>query len=175
MKRTAAAIGIALALLPAGSALAAESATLVDGSSAEGLTSEQIDVLNDYLEDSSASGSAMISVKGNLASLATSSRRAQYYRGSALMWTRDNVDFSYTGTRVSSSSGFQQRGYIFPNIARNLGITRTNTTTTNHRWRASNRIGAGVVTPWGDVSVYSSDFTHRLSVNANGSWSAWSD
>lgn len=175
MKRTAAAIGIALALLPGGAAVAAESDTLVDGSSADGLTTEQIDVLNDYLDDTRSSGPAVTSARGDIATMASSWRRAQYYRGSFLMWTRDNVDFSYTGSRVSSSSGFQQRGFVFPNIARNLGISRYSTTTSNHRWRAMNRIGAGVVTPWGDVKVYSSDHTHRLSVNGNGSWSAWSD
>ncbi len=106
---------------------------------------------------------------------ASSSRRASYYRGSALMWTRDNVDFGYNWSSVTWTSAFQQAGWIWPNIARNGGITKYYDTVQNDRFRALNTIGAGIPTPWGDVKLYSSDFVHRLSVYYNGAWSAWSD
>ena len=91
------------------------------------------------------------------------------------MWTRDNVDFSYSNGKVTSSSGYQEAGSIFPNIARNKGITKYSSTSTEHKWRAQNTYGAGVATPWGDVTVYNLDYTHRLNVKGNGSWSAYSD
>ena len=100
--------------------------------------------------------------------------RATFYRGSVLMWTRDNVDFNSNG-KVASSSGYQEAGFVVPNIARNKGITKYSSTSTEHKWRAQNTIGAGVATPWGDVTMYNSDFTHRLIVKGNGSWSAYSD
>jgi hypothetical protein len=103
------------------------------------------------------------------------SKRATYYRGSFLMWTRDNVDFGYNGSSVTWTSAYQQAGSVFPNVARNLGISKYYNTTYNDRFRAGNRIGAGIVTPWGDVTVYTSDFVHRLSVYGNGYWNAWSD
>ena len=101
--------------------------------------------------------------------------RAVYYRGSVLMWTRDSVDFIYSGGKVISSSGYQEEGWIFPNIARNKGITRYEESSGCHKWRAHNSAAAGVPTPWGDISVYSFDFVHRLVVNGDGTWDAWSD
>lgn len=119
---------------------------------------------------------AMVLVMGSNTMFASAgTKRATYYRGSALMWTRDNVDFSYKGSKVTSSSGYQQSGWIFPNISRNKGITRYVNTSGCHKWRALNTIGAGVPTPWGDVTVYNSDYVHKLVVNGNGTWSAWSD
>lgn len=91
------------------------------------------------------------------------------------MWVRDSVDFVYSNGKVTSSSGYQQSGWIFPNISRNNGISKYSSTSSSHKWRAKNTIGAGVPTPWGDVTVYNMDFIHRLVVNGNGSWSAWSD
>jgi hypothetical protein len=91
------------------------------------------------------------------------------------MWTRDNVDFGFNWSTVTWSSPYQQAGWIWPNIARNRGISKYYDTSRDDRFRALNTIGAGVPTPWGDVKVYSSDFTHRLQVNYNGAWSAWSD
>jgi hypothetical protein len=111
----------------------------------------------------------------SLAATASSSRRASFYRGSVLMWTRDNVDFGFNWSTVTWSSPFQQAGWIWPNIARNRGISKYYDTARDDRFRALDTIGAGVPTPWGDVKVYSSDYVHRLQVTYNGAWSAWSD
>lgn len=101
--------------------------------------------------------------------------KATYYRGSFLMWTRDNVDFEYSGGKVKYSGGYQQSGWIFPNISRNKGIVRYSTSNYEHKYRAVNTIGAGIPTPWGDVKVYENKFVHRLNVRGNGSWNAYSD
>jgi hypothetical protein len=105
----------------------------------------------------------------------SATRTATYYRGSALMWTRDSVDFSFNWSSVTRTSAYQTAGWIWPNIARNRGITKYYDTARNDRFRAVDSTGAGVPTPWGDVKIYSHDFVNRLSVNYNGAWSAWSD
>lgn len=101
--------------------------------------------------------------------------RVSYHRGSTLMWTKDHVDFGYKNGAVTYSWGYQQAGWIFPNIARNRGISRYVKRKNTHRYRAINVIGAGVPTPWGDVKIYESTFVHRLVVNGSGSSSAYSD
>ena len=118
---------------------------------------------------------ALVFVMINVVPVSAASRRATYYRGSWLMWTRDNVDFTYRNGKVTSSSGFQQCGWVFPNISRNNGIAKYQISNSLHRWRAVNTIGAGVVTPWGDVNVYSSTYVHRLNVYGSGAWNAYSD
>ena len=171
---------VAACLLPAQVAVADE-VPVDDLTAVEGLSADQLSAIRSFV-DGGTVGTASTSTRlsGKLASagattMATGSRRASYYRGSALMWTRDNVDFGYDWSRVTWTSAYQQAGWIFPNIARNGGITKYYDTATNDRFRALDTIGAGVPTPWGDVKVYSSDYTHRLSVNHNGAWSAWSD
>lgn len=182
MRRIAVTLLVAGAMMaPAHAASAQEEPTweeipTEDLASVEGLTAEQLEAIESFNDKSPVTvpGTDTDTSEGLMA-MASGSRRATYYRGSALMWTRDNVDFGYDWSRVTWTSPFQQAGYIFPNIARNRGITKYQDTTKNDRFRALNTIGAGVVTPWGDVQVYSADFVHRLSVNHDGAWSAWSD
>lgn len=145
-----------------------------DLSEIEGLNAEQLAAIDSFASKGRVTEGGAARFNGDV-STASSTRRATYYRGSRLMWTRDNVDFGYNSSRVTFSSPYQQRGFIFPNIARNRGMTKYVNTTKNHRFRAKNTIGAGVVTPWGDVKVYTSDYIHRLSVNRHGGWAAWSD
>ncbi|MHC5902744.1 hypothetical protein ACVNF4_02325 [Streptomyces sp. S6] len=104
------------------------------------------------------------------AAAATKYKKAQFKRGSTLMWTRDTVYFGYNGSKVTSSDGWQENGHVFPNIAKNGGITRYQTDSGTHKWRAKNTIGAGIPTPWGDVKVYSKDYTHYFSGTKSGSW-----
>ncbi|MGW3304186.1 hypothetical protein [Streptomyces rubiginosohelvolus] len=101
----------------------------------------------------------------------TKYRKAQYKRGSSLMWTRDTVYFGYNGKKVTSSKGWQESGHIFPNIAKNNGIKRYHNTASTHKWRAKDTIGAGVPTPWCDVKAYSKDYTHYFSGSKSGTWS----
>ncbi|WP_200263015.1 hypothetical protein [Streptomyces sp. HSG2] len=104
------------------------------------------------------------------AAATTRYRKAQYKRGSSLMWTRDTVYFGYNGSKVTSSKGWQESGHVFPNIAKNNGIKRYHTTSSTHKWRAKDTIGAGVPTPWGDVKAYSTDYTHYFSGGKSGAW-----
>ncbi|WP_424216519.1 hypothetical protein ACN20G_30775 (plasmid) [Streptomyces sp. BI20] len=106
-------------------------------------------------------------------SYATKYRSATAKRGSVLMWTHDTVYFGFNGSRVTSSSGWQKKGYIFPNIAKNGSIKRYYASTSTHKWRASNTIGAGVNTPWGAATIYEKDYTHYFSGSKNGAWK-WS-
>ena len=118
---------------------------------------EQQDIINDYVntkemvEDNRARGSY----------------RASFKRGSSLMWSRDNIEFSTSSGRVTSSSLWQECGYIFPNIVRTNGGSKYYTSSTLHKWRATKTLGAGVVTPWGDVTVYNTDYTDYYGVDGN--------
>lgn len=181
MRKTMLALAVAAAcLLPAQAAVAAEEVPVDDLIAVDGLSADQLAAIQSFV-DGETVGSAPTSIRlggkssGGATTMATGTRRASYYRGSALMWTRDNVDFGYDWSRVTWTSPFQQAGWIFPNIARNGGISMYYDTATNDRFRALNTIGAGIPTPWGDVKVYSTDYVHRLSVYYNGAWSAWSD
>jgi hypothetical protein len=174
MRKTIIALAVAAAtVLPAGAATAAE-VPVDDLAAVQGLSAEQLAAIKSFADGGTVAVPGGSS-KGATTLAAVSTRRASYYRGSALMWTRDNVDFGYNFSSVTFTSAFQQAGWIWPNISRNGGISKYYNTTRNDRFRAHNTIGAGVPTPWGDVKVYSSDYIHRVSVNHNGAWSAWSD
>lgn len=153
----------------------AEEIPTADLSRVEGLSAEQREAIRSFDEGSTITVQGSRKSLLNASVMASGSRRASYYRGSALMWTRDNVDFGYNWSSVTWTSPYQQAGWIWPNIARNGGISKYYDTTRNDRFRALNTIGAGIPTPWGDVKVYSSDYVHRLSVWHDGAWSAWSD
>lgn len=146
-----------------------------DPAAVQGLTQEQLDALRTVTESTSAVAVEAAPREKSKTALATGQRRASLYRGSVLMWTRDNVDFGYDWSRVRWTSPYQQAGWIFPNIARNKGISKYYDSYRNDRFRAANSYGAGTITPWGDVKVYNVDYIHRLSVHYNGAWSAWSD
>ncbi|TDT62810.1 hypothetical protein [Fonticella tunisiensis] len=96
--------------------------------------------------------------------------RVEFKRGSVLMWTKDIIEWTYNGSTISSSYAYQQKGYIFPNIARVNGIFRISTTSTMHRYRGDKTIGAGIVTPWGDVTVYETDYSDYYRVYGSGSY-----
>ncbi len=175
-KRTIAAVVLGLtATLAAPAQMASAEEIPTDNlSQVAGISADQRAAISSFESGADVSSLAVKKPTGKVA-LATGSRRATYYRGSWLMWTRDNVDFGYDWSRVTWTSPYQQAGSVFPNVARNRGISKYYDTATNDRFRALNTIGAGIVTPWGDVTVYTSDFVHRLSVYYNGAWSAWSD
>ena len=97
-------------------------------------------------------------------------RRVEFKRGSTLMWTKDIIEWTYNGSTISSSSAYQQKGYIFPNIARVKGITKVYNSSTIHRYRGDKTIGAGIVTPWGDVTVYETDYSDYYKVYGSGSY-----
>lgn len=101
----------------------------------------------------------------------TKSKTYSVKRGSFLMYTIDNIYFEYNGSKIIKSNGYQQAGWIFPNIAKNRGISKFSSTTSWQKWRAKNTIGAGAVTPWGDVKLYNKDYIHEYQINKNGATS----
>jgi len=96
------------------------------------------------------------------------SARLQLYRGSVLMWARDTMNWYYTGSSLTSSSLQQEAGFVFPNTSQAKGVNRYYASSTQHSWRGNYTIGAGVVTPWGAVTVYSQDYSTNWNVYGNG-------
>ncbi|GFH35722.1 hypothetical protein [Streptomyces pacificus] len=175
----AASCGLALAVVaPAATALAVAAddpiAVSEDGQAvqAEQLSPEQLAAFTNepVAEGVDVSGEGAGAGSVQAAAAATKYRKAQFKRGGSLMWTRDTVYFGYNGSKVTSSKGWQESGHVFPNIAKNNGITRYHTTSSTHKWRAKDTIGAGVPTPWGDVKAYSKDYTHYFSGSKSGAW-----
>lgn len=103
-------------------------------------------------------------------------KRISSYRGSFLMWARENVEFTYANGHVTWSSGYQESGAVFPNNVENNGTSLAYASSAEHRWRGSYTVGAGVPTPWGKANVYSATSTISTTVRGNGSWtSQWTD
>jgi hypothetical protein len=100
---------------------------------------------------------------------ATSCSAGSTHIGTTLMWTEDTYRWCYTTAKVTSSWLQQSAGYIFPNIAKNRGASRYSTANAHHKWRAQHTIGAGVVTPWGDATVYENNITYYYKLNRGGS------
>lgn len=94
------------------------------------------------------------------------------YRGSALLWSRTTVEWGYTGSSITWVDARQECGFIFPNIIRAKG-TSTVTYSSSHKKIASKyTIGAGSVTPWGDVTLYEMDMTDYAHIYGSG-YSYW--
>lgn len=143
------------AMLLGGNTLVASASEL---SNTDNLTAEQQEVINSFLNEKEQTQNNKM----------RAGYRASFKRGSALMWSRDNIDFNASGGTISSSSLWQESGYIFPNIVRVNGGTRYSVSSTLHKWRATKTMGAGVVTPWGDVTVYNNDVTDYYGVTGKG-------
>lgn len=139
------------------------------------LTPEQKEAINAYVaQGREASAKKEYSSKTSpQETKASGSERAYLYRGSFLMWTRDNVEFSYSNSEVTRSSGYQESGAVFPNFAENKGINRYDKISSRHSWRAKNTVGARVDGPIGNITIYKSDFTHRIDVYGSGGWYTW--
>jgi hypothetical protein len=93
------------------------------------------------------------------ASAPTKGARLVHKHGGVLLWTANTLEWYWNSSKITSSSGSQSFGYIFPNTASKGGITRTLKTSSQHDWRGTMYVGAGVVTPWGDVDVYTQAVT----------------
>lgn len=112
-------------------------------------------------------------VQGNNARASRAGYRVSLYRGTFLMWTEDFVEWNTDGRSITSSTAWQNAGFVFPNIARAKGIYKHYVTPTQVVYRADKSIGAGTVTPWGDFHVYESNLSDFIAVNANGTYSWW--
>ncbi|MFC0523444.1 hypothetical protein ACFFGV_07585 [Pontibacillus salicampi] len=155
--------------VPAVSSVSAEKVddpNRLDKTGQEVLESYSTPRINVSKEDSST---REITVKGAQKAASTSSNRFTLKRGSALAWSEAVVTWNYNGYGVAASDGSQDSGFIFPNIVREEGITKLGTSTyTRHEYRSETTIGAGTVTPWGDVTVYETGYTDYLNVKGDG-------
>ncbi|MCL1989282.1 MAG: hypothetical protein FWG67_00165 [Defluviitaleaceae bacterium] len=138
------------------------------------LTPEQQAVLSNYLTNVITNETQETQASSSPLARSAGTWRASHYRGSFLMFTEDNVDFTISSAgSITSTTAWQRAGFVFPNTARNTGISRHATANTSRTYRGRSTVGAGVVTPWGDVNVYSIDIVHFIRVNNNATWSWW--
>lgn len=72
--------------------------------------------------------------------------RGSYYRGSFLLWSEDFIEWTTSGGRVTSSTAWQNVGYIFPNVARANGIYKQYSTSSSVTYRGDKTFGAGILT-----------------------------
>ena len=91
-------------------------------------------------------------------------KRQTFTRGSALAWSSDTFEWYWNGAAMSSSTAYQADGYIFPNTVTLLGVKRTLAVASEHLWHGTAAIGAGVVTPWGAVNVYTTTITDNFTL-----------
>lgn len=121
----------------------------------------------------SSASAAIVSKTSTTSASATSRRTTKLYRGSFLMWGEERVEFTFNGTKVISSSGYQNAGAVFPNNVTRHGTKKVASSSSTHSWRGQYTVGAGVPTPWGSANVYNRTSTARTDVKKNGAWSAW--
>ncbi|MCL9662882.1 hypothetical protein L2089_19515 [Paenibacillus hunanensis] len=164
----AASLFSAMAVVPTISAVAANSNVSTVPRSE--LTQEQQKILEaaDQVTVSEKVKSSPITTNA-LTAAATTSKTVTFKRGSSLAWSEATVDWSYNGNAVTNSSAHQDAGYIFPSIVRKNGITKqTSSASSYHIYLSKTTIGAGSVTPWGDVTVYNNDYSDYIRVNKDG-------
>jgi hypothetical protein len=91
-------------------------------------------------------------------------KRQTFTRGSTLAWSSDTFEWYWNGASMSSSSAYQADGFVFPNTVTLLGVKRTLAVASEHLWHGTASIGAGVVTPWGAVDVYTTTITDNFTL-----------
>jgi hypothetical protein len=107
----------------------------------------------------------------NFAQAALTGKRITFTRGGALAWSSDTFEWYWSGAAISSSTAWQSDGYVFPNTITLQGVKRTLAIPSQHNWRGTATIGAGVVTPWGAVDVYQTTSTDYFSLTPGGGFS----
>jgi hypothetical protein len=95
---------------------------------------------------------------------ALAGKRQTFTRGSSLAWSSDTFEWYWNGAAMSSSTAYQADGYVFPNTVTLLGVKRTLAVASEHLWHGTASIGAGVVTPWGAVNVYTTTITDNFTL-----------
>ena len=144
-------VGLALAAVVAGPASAAAPPTTPPPALSDwGI----VTTTSDAATAAPASSGAHVATPADL-----EGERQTFQRGGPLAWETDTFEWFWNGAVMNSSSAWQADGYVFPNTVTLMGVKRTLATSTEHLWRGTAAIGAGVVTPWGTVNVYSTTTT----------------
>lgn len=94
-------------------------------------------------------------------------------RGNFLLWSKDTVYFNTNSSRITSSYGDQEWGWMIPNYIEGRGINKVSSSNTQHTYSAKKYITAGIPTPWGAIGPYGATVTDYIRVNQNGSVSWW--
>ncbi len=160
-------VRVKAAALAASTGLLFMPTAMAEAPSGDGLSADQQAAIATLDTPTTVGVVAGVKPKGNQAAPAASAR-LQLYRGSFLMWARDTMTWYYDWSRVNSSNLQQEAGYVFPNTSVAKGVTRYYTSTNEHSWRGKYTIGAGTVTPWGSVNIYSADYSTDWHVYRNG-------
>lgn len=98
----------------------------------------------------------------------TKKRTVMYKRGGTFAWSKDYINFSYNGSNVTSSSGWQEVGWVFPNLVKAKGMKAYYKSASVHEWKGHKTISLGSASPWGDVTVFSQDVTDYYAVYKDG-------
>lgn len=167
-----AATGVMLALALAGPASASDATNPADSPQLQAwLNSPSVEAT-----PATAPATAPVAVKSLAATravaaaAATAGERINHKRGSVFLWTENSLEWYWNSSKITSSTGWQSNGYIFPNTASNGGITRTYKGSTQHNWRGTMIAGAGIVTPWGAVNVYRTSLTDYYYLKRGGAY-----
>lgn len=134
------------------------------------LTPEQQEVVKSINQATSEEVSSSIPQGVQLAA-PKGDKRISRHRGTKLAWSQDFVEFYYSNNVVTKSIGWQEAGWIWPNLVKKKGIKRYYTSKPVDKFRGEKTIGAGTVTPWGDVTLFNTDVTDYFTVRSNGTWS----
>jgi hypothetical protein len=132
---------------------------------------QQQSSLDRYLSSGTADSNStppLATVDGVRSAEEVNGKRLIHTRGSAQLWTQNSLEWYWNSSKITSSTGWQAVGYIFPNTAKAKGISRTYTSGSAHNWRGTVTIGIGAPTPWGDVDVYSSTVVDTYQLKRGG-------
>jgi hypothetical protein len=83
----------------------------------------------------------------------TAGMRLTHKHGGPMLWSENILEWYWNRSKITSSTGSQDYGFLFPNTASKGGIVRTLVTTSQHNWRGTMIVGVGIVTPWGAVNI----------------------
>lgn len=133
------------------------------------LTPEQVRVLEDA-NKLTITEQVLPVEKGITTSAFLESKRYVARRGSTLAFSEGIVDWTYNSSQITNSSAHQESGYVFPNLVNTYGISKqTSSAASYHIYLSKSMVGAGTVTPWGDVTLYKTEFADYIRVNKDGS------
>jgi hypothetical protein len=110
----------------------------------------------------------LISVSG---SALAGNYKAEYKRGSFLMWSKTVVDFVANGSSIQSAVPIQSCGSVFPNKANKLGVRTYKPSSKNWRYYSMFTLGAGTPSKLGDINIYTMHDTHTANIYSHGGWS----
>ncbi|GEM_PF-3245500 len=101
---------------------------------------------------------------------------SKFTRGSFLAWLDIIVDWTVAGdgSQITSSSGHQDSGSIWPNSVETKGITKQSSSAASyHIYLSQATLTAQVQTPWGDAELASKDYSDYVRVTKEGTASTY--